>query len=95
LVQDPEIRRFLERPDAKQELERAAKVGAMSPERMEAFFLRHRALDYLRDPVGFLESVRNRAAVEVAERRRVPLIEARATVDAHEAAALKNQSKST
>jgi len=86
LVQDPEIRRFLEHPDAKWDLEIAQRMRAMSPEGIKDFLLRHMALDYLRDPAGFLESVRNRAAVEISERRRIPVIEARATVEAAEKA---------
>jgi hypothetical protein len=69
--------------------ERCERVSAMSPERVEDFLARHRALDYLRDPAGFLESVRNRAAVEISERGRIPVAEARATVEAQEAAAVE------
>jgi hypothetical protein len=71
--------------------QRNAEFEKMTPERINDFLLRHKALDYLRDPAGFLESVRNRAAVEIAECRRIPMIEARTTVDAQEAAAVENQ----
>lgn len=90
LVQDPEIRRFLEEPDAKYHLERAKKVYAMSPEGGQDFLLRHMALDYLRDPAGFIERLRNRAAAEVAERRRIPVIEAGAALIAQEGGAAEN-----
>jgi hypothetical protein len=65
------------------------RTEAMSLEEKKDFLLQHRALDYLRDPARFLESTRNRAAVEIAERRRIPVIEARAAVEAHEAAAVE------
>jgi hypothetical protein len=92
LVQDPEIRRFLEAPDAKDLLELAKKVRATSPESLKDFLVRHIALDYLRDPAGFLESVRNRAAMEIADRRRISMIEARSIVNAHDPATLERTS---
>lgn len=65
-------------------LEMFRRIEALSPEEREDSVLRGTALSYLEDPARFLGRLRNRAAVELSARRRIPLAEARTQIEKQE-----------
>src|SRR5688572_29360526 len=72
ILNDPDVRRLLERPDAAHLLESAKRSLAISQESSGAFILKSWAREYLRSPSAFMNRVRMRAAELLSERESIP-----------------------
>lgn len=88
ILNDPDVRRLLERPDAADLLESAKRSLAISLESAGAFVLKSLAREYLRSPSAFVNSVRMRAAELLSERESIPTSEALAILGDREGEAV-------